>query len=142
MTTEAREDKSAVPYAHAAGDAAFGQLGDKAQETSRFVCSSTKKSARKHLRRWPTKRGITCFRLYERDIPEIPMVVDRYEDHLHLSEYERPHDRDPAQHAKLAGVDGKKLLRKRLRYQAKNVHLKRRGRQTRALPARKARRIG
>ena len=30
---------------------------------------------------------------------EIPLVVDRYEDYLHISEYERPHDRDPAEHA-------------------------------------------
>jgi 23S rRNA G2069 N7-methylase RlmK/C1962 C5-methylase RlmI len=51
------------------------------------------------LRRWPTKRGITCYRIYERDIPEIPLVVDRYEDALHLSEFARPHDRSPAQHA-------------------------------------------
>jgi 23S rRNA (guanine2445-N2)-methyltransferase / 23S rRNA (guanine2069-N7)-methyltransferase len=53
----------------------------------------------RHLRRWPTKRGISCYRLYERDIPEIPLVVDRYEDHLHITEYERPHDRSPERHA-------------------------------------------
>lgn len=53
----------------------------------------------RHLRRWPTKRGITCFRIYEKDIPEIPLVVDRYEDYLHLTEYERPHDRSPDRHA-------------------------------------------
>jgi 23S rRNA (guanine2445-N2)-methyltransferase / 23S rRNA (guanine2069-N7)-methyltransferase len=52
----------------------------------------------RHLRRWPTKRGITCFRIYERDIPEVPLVVDRYEDHLHITEYERPHDRSPLRH--------------------------------------------
>ena len=53
----------------------------------------------RHLRRWPTKRGITCFRLYERDIPEIPLVVDRYEDYLHMAEFERPHDRTPEEHS-------------------------------------------
>ncbi len=52
----------------------------------------------RHLRRLPSKQGITCFRIYQRDIPEIPLVVDRYEDHLHLSEYERPGDRDPSAH--------------------------------------------
>jgi 23S rRNA G2069 N7-methylase RlmK/C1962 C5-methylase RlmI len=45
------------------------------------------------------KRGITCYRLYERDVPEVPLVVDRYEDTLHLAEFARPHDRSPAQHA-------------------------------------------
>jgi len=52
-----------------------------------------------HLRRWPAQKGITCFRLYERDVPEIPLVVDRYEDHLHIAEFERPHERSPAEHA-------------------------------------------
>jgi len=52
----------------------------------------------RHLRRLPTKQGITCFRLYERDIPEVPLVVDRYEDHLHLAEYDRPHERDQVEH--------------------------------------------
>jgi 23S rRNA G2069 N7-methylase RlmK/C1962 C5-methylase RlmI len=37
--------------------------------------------------------------VYERDVPEIPLVVDRYEDHLHIAEYERPHERDLGQHA-------------------------------------------
>ncbi len=53
----------------------------------------------RHFRRWPTKRGITCYRLYERDVPDVPLVVDRYEDALHIAEFARPHDRSPAQHA-------------------------------------------
>ena len=89
---------AAKPYIHAAGDAAFGHLGDKAYVQAELFAARLKKRA-KHLRRWPTKRGITCFRLYERDVPEIPLIVDRYEDQLHITEYERPHDRDPAQHA-------------------------------------------
>ncbi len=76
----------------------FGGLSPKAFEQAELFRSRLKKRAR-HLRRWPTHRGITCYRLYDRDIPEVPLVVDRYEDHLHISEYERPHDRDLAQHA-------------------------------------------
>lgn len=77
---------------------AFGGITNKAREQADLFRSRLTKRAR-HLRRWPTKRGITCFRIYERDIPEIPLVVDRYEDYLHITEFERPHDRDPAQHA-------------------------------------------
>ena len=76
----------------------FGGLSAKAHEQAELFRRRLQKRAR-HLRRWPTKRGVTCYRLYERDIPEIPLVVDRYEDHLHIAEYERPHDRDLAQHA-------------------------------------------
>ena len=78
--------------------AAFGGLSAKAHEQAELFRTRLKKRAH-HLRRWPTRRGITCYRLYDRDIPEIPLMVDRYEDHLHLAEYDRPHDRTPAEHA-------------------------------------------
>ena len=39
-----------------------------------------------HLRRWPTRQGITCYRLYDADVPEIPLIVDRYEDCLHVAD--------------------------------------------------------
>lgn len=76
----------------------FGGLSQKAKEQAELFQSRLRKRAR-HFRRWPTKQDIHCFRVYERDIPEIPLIVDRYEDHLHLTEYERPHDRDLGQHA-------------------------------------------
>ena len=91
-------DEAKKPYVHAVGKAAFGELGEKAAEQASLFRARLTKRAR-HLRRWPTRRGITCFRLYERDIPEIPLIVDRYEDHLHITEYDRPHDRGPAEHA-------------------------------------------
>lgn len=75
----------------------FGGLHPKDREQAELLASRLKKRA-KHLRRWPTKRNITCFRIYERDIPEIPLVIDRYEDHLHITEYDRPHERDLARH--------------------------------------------
>ncbi|MFK7765838.1 MAG: class I SAM-dependent methyltransferase [Mariniblastus sp.] len=75
----------------------FGGLRAKDYEQAELFHNRLTKRA-KHLRRWPGKRGITCFRLYERDIPEIPLVVDRYENHLHITEYERPHERDLARH--------------------------------------------
>ena len=76
----------------------FGGLTAKAREQAELFRSRLTKRVR-HLRRWPTKRGITCYRLYDRDIPEIPLVVDRYEDRLHIAEYERPHDRSVSEHA-------------------------------------------
>jgi len=78
--------------------AVFGGDLQKTVEQCEIFSNRLAKRAR-HLRRWPTKRGITCLRLYERDIPEIPLVVDRYEDHLHIVEFDRPHERDLAQHA-------------------------------------------
>ncbi len=81
----------------------------------------------KHLRKWPS-RGITCYRLYDRNVPEVPLVVDRYNDHLHVAEHDRPHDHTAAQHmdwlermlAVAADVTGTP---------PEQVHLKKRGRQ-------------
>jgi 23S rRNA G2069 N7-methylase RlmK/C1962 C5-methylase RlmI len=33
----------------------------------------------KHLRKWARRRDITCYRVYERDIPDHPLVVDWYD---------------------------------------------------------------
>ena len=77
---------------------AFGGLREEAARQAEEFGNRLRKLAR-HLRRWPTKRGITCYRIYERDIPEVPLVVDRYEDALHIAEFDRPHDRTPAEHA-------------------------------------------
>ena len=76
---------------------AFGGLSEKAAGQAEIFRNRLAKRAR-HLRRWPTRRGITCYRLYDRDIPEVPLVVDRYEDYLHITEYERPHEHTPAEH--------------------------------------------
>lgn len=133
--TQPAKPQPAKPYVHAMGEAAFGSLPEKAPHQADLFAARLRKRA-KHLRRWPTRRGITCFRLYERDVPEIPLVVDRYEDHLHLSEFERPHDRDPAQHANwldlMAKTAGETLdipkqnvyLKKRIRQRGKTQHQK------------------
>jgi 23S rRNA (guanine2445-N2)-methyltransferase / 23S rRNA (guanine2069-N7)-methyltransferase len=76
----------------------FGGLSAKALEQAEIFRARLAKRAR-HLRRWPTKMGITCYRLYEQDIPEVPLVVDRYEDYLHIAEFSRPTEHTPAEHA-------------------------------------------
>ncbi|MCC6624244.1 MAG: class I SAM-dependent methyltransferase [Deltaproteobacteria bacterium] len=41
----------------------------------------------RHLGKWARRDGVTCLRLYDADIPEIPLAVDRYEDHAHVAVY-------------------------------------------------------
>lgn len=117
----------ARPYVHAVGQAAFGALPDKAQHQADLFATRLRKRA-KHFRKMMARRKITCFRLYERDIPEIPLVVDRYENHLHLSEFERPHDRDVAQHAAWLDLMAE-TAGEALDVPKQNVFLKRRSRQ-------------
>jgi len=106
--------------------ALFGGLEAKDHEQAQLFQNRLSKRA-KHLRRWPTKRGVTCFRIYERDIPEIPLVVDRYEDHLHITEYERPHERDLARHAAWLELK-RKTAAETLDVPLVNTHLKKRRR--------------
>ena len=49
------------------------------------------KKREKHIGKWARRNGVTCYRLYDADIPEVPLVVDRYENHLHMAEYHAPH---------------------------------------------------
>lgn len=97
-SAKADDTSSKAPSPVGTSQPVFGGLDAKAREQAELFRARLVKRAR-HLRRWPSKQDIHCYRLYERDIPEIPLVVDRYEDHLHLTEYERPHTRDVAQHA-------------------------------------------
>lgn len=41
----------------------------------------------KHWKKWARRRGITCFRIYDRDIPQVPVSVDLYEGYCLVSEY-------------------------------------------------------
>jgi 23S rRNA (cytosine1962-C5)-methyltransferase len=45
-----------------------------------------KKNAR-HLGKWAKREGITCYRIYDRDIPEVPVTLDTYEGDLVLNDY-------------------------------------------------------
>jgi len=46
----------------------------------------------RHLAKWGRRTGVSCYRLYDCDIPEIPLVIDWYEGRLHVSAYARAGD--------------------------------------------------
>ncbi len=46
----------------------------------------------RHVAKWARRQGITCFRLYEKDIPEFPMIVDWYEGDVVAWFYHRTRD--------------------------------------------------
>jgi 23S rRNA (guanine2445-N2)-methyltransferase / 23S rRNA (guanine2069-N7)-methyltransferase len=53
-----------------------------------------RKSAR-HLDRWAKREQVGCYRLYDADLPEYAVAIDRYQDALHVQEYEPPASVDP-----------------------------------------------
>jgi 23S rRNA (guanine2069-N7)-methyltransferase len=66
-----------------------------------------RKNAR-HLGRWAARNGLAAWRVYDRDIPEYPFVVERYGPAVHLVEYPRRAQRatggHPGREAVLAAV--------------------------------------
>lgn len=105
---------------------AFGGLRERdRREIDDFEARLTKLA--RHLRKWPS-RGITCYRLYERDCPDVPITVDRYEDHAHIFEYEREHGRTLAQHLDWLDEIAKRTANV-LEIPVANVHVKSRPKQ-------------
>jgi 23S rRNA (cytosine1962-C5)-methyltransferase len=52
----------------------------------------------KHLSKQAKRQGITCFRIYDHDLPEFPFMVEIYEDKLYVSEYRRRHSMSDEEH--------------------------------------------
>ena len=50
----------------------------------------------KHLKKWARRTGINAFRLYDRDIKEIPLVLDLYDDAVSGALYRRADKEDAA----------------------------------------------
>jgi 23S rRNA G2069 N7-methylase RlmK/C1962 C5-methylase RlmI len=48
----------------------------------------------RHLKKWARRTGTDAFRLYDRDIPEIPLVLDFYGGALAGALYKRPYEKD------------------------------------------------
>jgi 23S rRNA G2069 N7-methylase RlmK/C1962 C5-methylase RlmI len=51
----------------------------------------------RHLKKWARRTGTDVFRLYDRDIPEIPLVLDWYGGALIGALYKRPYEKDAAE---------------------------------------------
>jgi len=59
-----------------------------------MFANRVRKNAR-HLGKWAKREGVTCWRVYDRDIPEVPVTLDTYEGALVLNDYRI----DPSDHA-------------------------------------------
>jgi len=50
----------------------------------------------RHLARWARREAVTCFRVYDADLPDYAVAVDLYEGWAHVQEYAAPPTVDPA----------------------------------------------
>ena len=52
----------------------------------------------RHRSKIAKRQNITCYRVYDHDLPEFPFAIDFYEDKLNVSEYRRRHGMSEEEH--------------------------------------------
>lgn len=85
MVRRMAKDIPAVP----AGGA--GKTADQA-----LMLANRLKKRFRHLGKWARRTGAGAFRLYDRDIPEIPLALDWYDGALAGALYKRPYEKNQA----------------------------------------------
>jgi len=81
---------AAAPRTQPETGARHGMLGGGAE----YLANRLRKNQRRLARRLK-RDGITCYRLYDADLPEYNLVVDVYGDRVHVQEYAAPPEIDP-----------------------------------------------
>ncbi|GAB1259579.1 bifunctional 23S rRNA (guanine(2069)-N(7))-methyltransferase RlmK/23S rRNA (guanine(2445)-N(2))-methyltransferase RlmL [Aurantivibrio plasticivorans] len=71
-----------------------GDRGPRLSEGAQMVANRLKKN-QKQLAKWLKQSHVSCYRLYDADLPEYAAAIDVYEDHIHVQEYAAPKSVDP-----------------------------------------------
>jgi 23S rRNA (cytosine1962-C5)-methyltransferase len=81
----------------------------------------------KHLSKQARRQGISCYRIYDHDLPEFPFIVEMYDDKLYVSEYKRKHSMTEEEHEGWID-DCKKVIVEVFEIPEENIFLKMRQR--------------
>lgn len=57
----------------------------------------------KHLSRQARRQSVSCYRLYDHDLPEFPLCIEFYGDKLYVAEYKRRHHMTEEEHDEWLG---------------------------------------
>src|SRR3982751_2957542 len=52
----------------------------------------------RHMSKLARRQAVTCYRVYDHDLPEFPFCVELYEDKIYLAEYRRRHGMSDEEH--------------------------------------------
>lgn len=64
----------------------------------------------RHRRKWARRQDITCYRVYDRDLPDFALTIDWYQGRLHVQAFDRPapnrdaHPADILRHSELSEI--------------------------------------
>ncbi len=88
---------------------------------SEMLVNRVRKRVR-HLRKWARRESVSCYRIYDRDIPEIPLTIDWYQGALYVAELSREDEEIDSRGLGLAVADA-------LEVAPRDVYIKQRRRQ-------------
>ena len=83
----------------------------------------------RHLGKQARRQSISCWRLYDRDLPEFPLIIDVYEDKIYLSEYRAKHSLTDEQHEAWL-TESLQVIAMVTQVPDENIYLKQRKRKT------------
>ncbi|KTC92228.1 bifunctional 23S rRNA (guanine(2069)-N(7))-methyltransferase RlmK/23S rRNA (guanine(2445)-N(2))-methyltransferase RlmL [Legionella cincinnatiensis] len=66
-----------------------GAMGNVVSEHAQMLLNRLEKNYR-HLQKWARKNNISCYRVYDADLPEYAYAIDLYNDYAVLQEYAAP----------------------------------------------------
>jgi 23S rRNA (guanine2069-N7)-methyltransferase / 23S rRNA (guanine2445-N2)-methyltransferase len=66
------------------------QVIDSAVSEHRLMFINRLKKNYKHLKKWARKNRISCYRVYDADIPQYAVAIDKYDNWIHVQEYQAP----------------------------------------------------
>lgn len=77
----------------------------------------------RHLHKQAKRQGVSCYRIYDHDLPEFPFLIELYEDKLYVSEYKRRHNLTEQEHDQWLD-DCKKIMSEVIGVPLENIFLK------------------
>lgn len=97
ISTSISTSLSASASTHANGNNAINeetnQYENAQQATTRHIAEDFANRLKKNLQKidkWAKQEGLTCYRIYDADLPEYNVALDRYGDYVVLQEYAPP----------------------------------------------------
>ncbi|MCK4676209.1 MAG: 23S rRNA (guanine(2445)-N(2))/(guanine(2069)-N(7))-methyltransferase, partial [Gammaproteobacteria bacterium] len=83
------DEKAAEGLPDAENNKANDVIDNQASEHALMFINRLKKNY-KHLKKWARKNNISCYRVYDADIPQYAVAIDKYEDWVYVQEYLAP----------------------------------------------------
>lgn len=77
----------------------------------------------KHVGKLAKKKGVTCYRVYDHDLPEFPFCIECYDGKLYIAEYKRNHGMADDEHDEWL-AQSLEVIREVFLVQTENIFLK------------------